>query len=678
VAFDVEGYLKTALGDASGAAVGVGRQFLDSTTGTPINLGVNFQGLGSQLGGLKDFLNPASGATDILDVLIKALEEFFESSTFSDVLDKPLKEFMRNVLVTFNDGDVKVGGVDSFFGSFLQAVVKLLVEILDQIVVTIQQPMADVSQKLFLAIGGLIQQVFKTLLDALAKDLNQFPAALLHGPFEALSAVNGLKTLLNDLQDSSGVTYLQGVLDRTTAVGNSLKSLIGLLTSQLDTTAPGKDNAGLVLIEDLIDQSTQLINGLLSASTPTVALESLLEDLFIKFPIDTLVSLFQSAFQQKLFAWTQLPSMLPVGMLNGWLNDPNNYSSAATKVVERQFRVRMVAVADAYIRQELDVPGQPFAQKMPLNQADQRDSGQALCDAICLLFDTIIHFVLEPECFPLIDLDLHGIEDLGIRFAMLLAREIRISIRALIGLVLRGFWWFSFMNTVLIEFIAVLIGVFFSALIEAAIRNLTWSLQVVSCYGSALFDDPSQDVPTLKATPLLGGAQLVYYWPSAETAANTGQPVDRLWYIATVRNPDVTLPSGYPQPYHSDPKDDPLEWKYVLGLLRDFGAYIDVCYQRFRIDSRFPVTEANDEVTITRAEISGKTLTVWATTTATFEQPQPILRAYFCCQVVPLRSGSFPGDPYTVEVEIEAAPRCVDVVVLSNRGGVGRRRAIRG
>ncbi len=112
--------------------------------------------------------------------------------------------------------------------------------------------------------------------------------------------------------------------------------------------------------------------------------------------------------------------------------------------------------------------------------------------------------------------------------------------------------------------------------------------------------------------------------------SNTAQQIDRLWYIAIVRNTGVTLPATYPLPYHSDPGADDPKFKYVLGLLRDFGAYIDVCYLQFRINTRFPVTAANDEVTITRAELSGNTLTVWATTTATFEEPQPILRAYFC------------------------------------------------
>ncbi len=55
--------------------------------------------------------------------------------------------------------------------------------------------------------------------------------------------------------------------------------------------------------------------------------------------------------------------MLPVGQLNAWLNDPDYYPPDPSKVIKHQFRVRMVAVADAYIRHELDLPGRPFAKR---------------------------------------------------------------------------------------------------------------------------------------------------------------------------------------------------------------------------------------------------------------------------------------------------------------------------
>ncbi len=92
---------------------------------------------------------------------------------------------------------------------------------------------------------------------------------------------------------------------------------------------------------------------------------------------------------------------------------------------------------------------------MPLNNSDTRDSGQGFSDAICLFFDTIIHFVLEPECFPLIDLDLHGIEDLGVRLGMRGAGDPDHNPGDHRDVASR-FLGFSVFNRVLIEFIGVL------------------------------------------------------------------------------------------------------------------------------------------------------------------------------------------------------------------------------
>src|SRR5262249_49328118 len=151
-----------------------------------------------------------------------------------------------------------------------------------------------------------------------------------------------------DLKDSAGVTYLQGVINRVNAVANSLKMLIKLLSKTINTTSNNAD-PGLVLLDSAITQSTKLITDLLGSTTPEQALENLIKDIAV-FPIDTLVALFKSAQKQQLWSWTALPSMLPVGQLNAWLNDPNYYPADPSKVVERQFRVRMVAAADAYIR----------------------------------------------------------------------------------------------------------------------------------------------------------------------------------------------------------------------------------------------------------------------------------------------------------------------------------------
>ncbi len=689
---ELESFVKESLGDAGGHAVRVGRSFLDSA-GNPINLGGGFGGIGGRFDDLFDFLNPGGGGSSLFDIVKKALAAFFKAAGEDNVLKKPLEQFFKTLyeegsnilekpLQEFLKSLVNVSEFRNekpfqeslpFFAAFLEAAVKFVVKFSAEITghvsveVGVGGSLEGAFKELTDAIGGLI----KSILDALTKLLNDvqnnFPIALTSGPLEALGAIQGIKTLLTDLH------YLENIEARIEAASSSLLELFKVLAKPSSPNEGDDDDIPFLLLGQVVKQSTAVIKGLLHAKTPQDALVEVIKDLV--FPTDVFVRLLKTAKDGKFWAWAELPSALPAGALNEWLNNPDRYPNGLKSTLDREFRVRMVAAADAYVRGRLNDPDRPFTQTLTLTNSDERDSGNALADAVCLFFDTIIHFILEPECFPLTDIDLYSIEDLGIRFGQLLAREIRISIRALIGLVLRGFWGITVGNYVLIELIAVIIAVFFSAMIEAVIRNLTWSLQIVSCYPSALFDgSPTSD--TAPVDPKLDGAQLVYYWPSAETIANTGEVPDRLWYVAMVRAPGVTLPSGYPKRYKQDDGTD--EWRAVTGLLRDFGAYLDTCYQRFRIESRFPKVEAADEVTITRAEIAGRTLTVWATTTATFEEPQPILRAYFCCRVVPLRPGPFAGDPYTVEIDIEQAPRCIEVIVLSNRGGVARRRAVRG
>ena len=78
--------------------------------------------------------------------------------------------------------------------------------------------------------------------------------------------------------------------------------------------------------------------------------------------------------------------------------------------------------------------------------------------------------------------------------------------------------------------------------------------------------------------------------------------------------------------------------------------------------------------TITRAQIQDQVLTVWATTTAKYEQPRPVLRVYFCCHVRVMRPGAVPDDAYQLTLPLEQPPRrCVRIVVLSNRGGRAER-----
>ncbi len=49
-----------------------------------------------------------------------------------------------------------------------------------------------------------------------------------------------------------------------------------------------------------------------------------------------------------------------------------------------------------------------------LTRSDERESANLVAESIYLFLDTVIQFVLEPECFPLGDFDLDGFEDIGV------------------------------------------------------------------------------------------------------------------------------------------------------------------------------------------------------------------------------------------------------------------------
>jgi hypothetical protein len=596
-------------------------------------------------------------------------------------IDSLVKTAIKDLLKEFAPlGQFQNANHDAqFFEAFVAGVFKIVARWVAEIVDFIRDDISSGSRKLSDVLGELIDAIIKELNSAL-KDLGNFPVALTSGPLDALNGVRGVSQLLSDL------CLLPQLKTRVTVAGNSIAQLFEVLAQpKIGSSGTDSDAGSYLLIKTLIDQVVTVINDLIGQADAKTSLQKVLIDTI--FPVSTLKQVLATAAKGNLWAWAELPAGLPIGRLNAWLNDPRTYPAGADTSLERQFRVRLVAAVDAYVRGKtkgLDPAG-------TLTDSDGREAALVLSDVTCLFFDNVFHFIFEPECFPIEEVDLDGIEDIGVKFANLVAREIRIAIRALIGLLFRGAWAFTINNKVLIEFIASLFASFFSAIIEAVLRNLTWSLQIVSCYPKALFGDatvgdvfqnppPQPLLPPLNTT--LGGSSLIYFWPSMETIGNTRAPADRLWYVAIARMPLCsTFPNdSYPWIYNpgEDPVNNPTDpLAFTRGLLRDFGAYIDVSYQRFKFESRFPQIATTDKVTITRSEVLGGKLTVWATTSATFDQPQPVLRAYFCCDVVVLRPGASPADPYVAEVPLHGAPRCFEVLVLSNGGGVARRRVTR-
>jgi hypothetical protein len=286
-----------------------------------------------------------------------------------------------------------------------------------------------------------------------------------------------------------------------------------------------------------------------------------------------------------------------------------------------------------------------------LTEIDSTDTPTVVAGLISVLFDTVLNFVLEPDCFAFFDEDSDGIEDLGAKLGVTLSRQVRVSIRAIVSGLLRGFSVWSVRNEVLIELIGSLLGSLFAGMIEGVVRNLTWTFRVVTAY-------PNANVGT--------AVVLMPPWDSLEVVAGTNQ---NLQFLLLLRKPL----GGQPAPTINWQDFDQIE-----GLFKDLGAYIDLSFRRFRFENRFPAIADADTVTIVNAELSGGKLTVTATTTASFDLPQPVLRVYYCCEVAVMRPGSDPAQSYGLEVQnVPDFPRVRQVLVLSNRGGMARARISR-
>jgi hypothetical protein len=332
------------------------------------------------------------------------------------------------------------------------------------------------------------------------------------------------------------------------------------------------------------------------------------------------------------------------GALHKWINDPGSYADLSADLVPlaRQFRCRIVAVIDAYLRCEIGTANIPVS--MPMS--DSRMSFESLSDIVCTLLDSVIRFVFEPECFPQLEADLDAFEDVGIGFSSVFARQIRLSIRGSIGLLFRGVWVYSIQNDALIELIASVLGVSFSAIVEAVLRHLTWTIQIVTRYKGDPYGGPAGFPDQLPMT-----------WDSMDQVRDaSGTPIQAVQYIAFVRIAGVDTPQI------------PLGGN-LQNLLKDFGAYLDASYQQFRIDSRFPNILA-DTITVQRSDIVNGRLTVWATTSAFAEVPRPVLRVYFCCEVLVMQPGATPQDSYVLEFNVpKTVGRNCSITLLSNRGG---------
>jgi hypothetical protein len=349
-----------------------------------------------------------------------------------------------------------------------------------------------------------------------------------------------------------------------------------------------------------------------------------------------------------------MPNGLVPGKLHEWVNDRSSYTKIDNNgskspmdpkliPVARRFRCQVVMMLDGYLRSQVSQTN--IAN--PLTNSDGRMSFQSLTDLICGLVDNIVGFVFEPEDFPAREDDLDGFEDIGLGFAVSFARQIRVAIRGTIGLLFRGVWEYSLHSDALIELFASVIGVTLSSIFESVVRNLTWSLRLVSRYkGDPHGGQPGFSIPTLDRSSPIPGSGI------------TAQDVE---YVAFIRTKGLIA-----TPFAVG--------GFLQNLMRDLAAYTDACYLQFRTERKFPGL-ATDNVGGVTPTISGNKFTLLANVTQPEVDfgnlPRPVLRAYFGNQMVVMAPGTNPTDNYEMEFQFKRPPRRnFEVTVLSSRGGL--------
>jgi hypothetical protein len=644
VAFDIT----KALGDADGNEIKVG-QILSFTVGgqgdNPIptgldlhtifgNAGTIFGNIGNDLGGLKQALEEAlrTVINALTDPTSANLEEIYKGfvTLVAKAFAQACKAIFEGVKAAVDDFDRNaINDIASAFKRLWDAFVNAINKVSDEVWEALSKAWRDFIVAL--------KKFFDHVLQVFLSELNAFenlPGPLKCGTRHVVGSLRQTVSLLLKV-DANAQVNLEARVD---AVIKSLQQLFKLVVGS--ASAEGRFLFGR-LFDRLDELLRALIRGDFAADPGRLWTDFVLQE--IVFSKDLVLGLIDAIANGKLWAWFELPCSLGPGQLNDWLNNGDFYEGDIA--IQREFRIRLVSALDAFARAKLDDPNLPALQ----TEIDLTDTPYVVAGLISVVFDTLLNFVFEPACFVVFDEDLDGIEDLGVKLGVTLSRQIRVSIRAMISGLLRGFSFWSVRNEVLIELVGSILGSLFAGLIEGVVRNLTWTFRVVTCYHGALEHD----------------ARVLFRWDSLEVVEGT---TDRLQFLLLLRQPTATQPDQINEQ----------EFGQVLGLFKDLGAYIDISYRRFRFENRFPAIVDADTVTILSADIRGRSLFITATTSASFDLPQPVLRAYFCCSVAVMRPGHDPSQSYSLQVDsVPDFPRIREVTVLSNRGGVATARVSR-
>lgn len=494
------------------------------------------------------------------------------------------------------------------------------------------------------------KRFFACIGDRISHD--SLPFALQHGPRDAFNAIANLRHFLDivepgPLENGEPLPH-PDVTIRLKAVSSSLKALSKIIT--------GKDSGeSEFLFGLLVDKGEKafrdLYEGKLDSKEAVVKLMTSIMD-----PGPLIEEIIKRMAKGQFWLWANLPDGLPLGALNAWLNDIATYDSD-DKYLEREYRARLAGNIDAYVRSEFD----SLNTRSPLVRFDEQASTSIIAGIICVFVDTTILFLLEPDCYPHSEAEWDNYEDRGLHLSQFVSRQVRGAIRGVIGTLLRGVWWFSVGNENLVEAIGTIAGSIFSALVEGALRNVLYRVEVLTAYAGT--KEQAEDA----------GFYVFHKWESLETYTSHDGTEERLTYLAFIRGHRTNASMGALLESYKNNRE---RSEYILRAIEDVGAYLDVSYQRMRIENNKVDTPNVDVVTITRAEISRGVLIVWASTSARYEVVRPVLRMYCGCSEEVMTPGSSAADAYSCSIQLSrlTPEKIVVVKVQSSWGGESRRQ----
>lgn len=546
------------------------------------NVLAKIQGVTDNLGKILKFDLDATGITNFKNLL----QVFFD--TCGDILSHPIAALLQDAPLVKNQFKKLMTILAEGIADFAVAIVPVLTAVGDDI--------AAKAKDLAKAVVQLFQKIVKSVLESLLSALSsvsQFPNALYNGPLKCCGLVRDLYGW-----NSGEIT------SRIKQVKNSIEKLFTIIDG----------GQGVAIISGSVKQVAILFEGLIS-SDPANTLDSVLANFAsgILFPADAFADILQSAANGSLWKWAELPGSFAAGDLAKWINEAGNYSTEGDKRVEREYRLRLFAVADAYLRESPSTTGLTSS----LTLSDRRLCPAVVSDVIGMFINTTVTFILEPLGFVGNPKELRKFEDLGAKFASAIGRQTNLAIRASVGTLLRGVWVFGVHNSALIELIASGFATVFSSIAEGVSRNLTWCCELRSRY----YDDAAIAHPT----------DAVIINTMTVTDGDNSERGKRIVYEILQRS---GVGAGAIAALTQSLK----------SILGDYCAFLDMCYNDFESGGRLDAAGYPTTIYSFNATIAGAALTV--TATARGQKPSPIIRVYVLGRVYVMSQYDIQGDDY--------------------------------